>query len=206
MKTDQAHDTLITIRTLMERSSIYRRTLAPIMLFVGSLGIAGAVLGIVLNIERTDIFATLWLGIAATAVSGAFVIARNQAVKDKEAFWSAPTKRVTRALLLPLACGAFFSLLILFRGTEHMRWLFIYPNIFFYGCAMHSAGFFMPPATQKLAWGFSFMGAVVLVILPMLSKTQDCRLDHLTMGFFFGLLHLAYGIYLSCTKEAPKAV
>lgn len=206
MKTDQAHDTLITIRTLMERSSIYRRTLAPIMLFVGSLGIVGAVLGMVLNIERTDIFATLWLGIAATAVSGAFVIARNQAVKDKEAFWSAPTKRVTRALLLPLACGAFFSLLILFRGTEHMRWLFIYPNIFFYGCAMHSAGFFMPPATQKLAWGFSFMGAVVLVILPMVSQTQDCRLDHLTMGFFFGLLHLAYGIYLSCTKEAPKAV
>ena len=96
MKTDQAHDTLITIRTLMERSSIYRRTLAPIMLFVGTLGIVGAVLGITLNVERVAVFATLWLGIAATAVSGAFLIARHQAVKDNEPFWSAPTKRVTR--------------------------------------------------------------------------------------------------------------
>lgn len=205
MKTDQAHDTLITIRTLMERSSIYRRTLAPIMLFVGSLGLAGAGLGIGLKVERTEIFSTLWLGVAGTAVIGAFVIARNQAVKEKEAFWSAPTKRVTRALLLPLSSGALFSLLILFRGTEYMRWLFIYPNIFFYSCAMHSAGFFMPPATQKLAWGFGFLGAVALVILPMWSTTQDSRLDHLTMGFFFGLLHLGYGIYLTCTKEPTPA-
>ena len=98
MKTDQAHDTLITIRTLMERSSIYRRTLAPIMLFVGTLGILGAVLGIALKVERVEIFATLWLGIAATAVSGAFLIARHQAMKDKEAFWSAPTRRVTRRI------------------------------------------------------------------------------------------------------------
>jgi hypothetical protein len=206
MKTDQAHDTLITIRTLMERSSIYRRTLAPIMLFVGTLGILGAGLGIALNVERVDIFATLWLGIAATAVSGAFLIARNQAMKDKEAFWSAPTRRVTRALVLPLACGAFFSLLILCRGAEHMRWLFIYPNIFFYGCAMHAAGFFMPPATRKLAWTFCVLGAVALLILPMFSKELDSQLDHLTMGFFFGILHLAYGIYLSCTKEPPKSV
>lgn len=206
MKTDQAHDTLITIRTLMERSSIYRRTLAPIMLFVGTLGIVAAGIGIGLNIERVSVFATFWLGLAGTAVSGAFLIARHQAMKDKEAFWSAPTRRVTRALVLPLACGAFFSILILFRGGENMRWLFVYPNIFFYGCAMHAAGFFMPPVTRKLAWTFCSLGAVALVLLPMLSKELDSRLDHLTMGFFFGVLHLAYGIYLSCTKEQPPAV
>lgn len=206
MKTDQAHDTLITIRTLMERSSIYRRTLAPIMLFVGTLGMLGAAMGILLNIERVGIFATMWLGIAATAISGAFIIARNQAMKDKEAFWSAPTRRVTRALVLPLACGAFFSILILFRGGENMRWLFVYPNIFFYGCAMHAAGFFMPPVTRKLAWTFCSLGAFALVLLPMLSDKLDSRVDHITMGVFFGVLHLIYGVYLSCTKEPPKPV
>ncbi len=206
MKTDQAHDTLVTIRTLMERSSIYRRTLAPIMLFVGTLGIVGAVVGIALNLERVAIFATFWLGIAATAISGAFLIARNQAMKDHEPFWSAPTRRVTRGLVLPLACGAFFSLLILLRGAEHMRWLFIYPNIFFYGCAMHAAGFFMPPVTRKLAWTFCLLGAGTLVLLPMFTTELNSRIDHITMGFFFGALHLAYGIYLSCTKEQPKPV
>jgi hypothetical protein len=208
MKTDQAHDTLITIRTLMERASIYRRTLAPIMLYVGTLGVLGAVLGIGLRLERINVFAILWLGIAATAVSGAFIIARGQAVKANEVFWSAPTRRVTRGLLLPLTCGAFFSLLILFRGDEHMRWLFVYPNIFFYGCAMHSAGFFMPPVTRKLAWTFCLLGAAALVILPMLSgvKLADSRVDHVVMGFFFGVLHLGYGIYLTCTKEPPQSV
>ncbi len=206
MKTDQAHDTLITIRTLMERSSIYRRTLAPIMIFVGTLGIVGAVLGIWLDVERVAIFATLWLGIAATAVSGAFLIARNQAMKDQEAFWSAPTRRVTRGLVLPLTCGAFFSLLILFRGADHMRWLFVYPNIFFYGCALHAAGFFMPPITRKLAWTFCILGAATLVVLPMFTTELNSRIDHLTMGFFFGVLHLAYGIYLTSTKETPTPV
>lgn len=206
MNSDQAHDTLITIRTLMERSSIYRRTLAPIMLFVGTLGIAAAVLGIVMHIERVGVFATFWLGIAGTAVSGAFLIARLQAMRDKEEFWSAPTRRVSRALLLPLVCGAFFSLLILFRGAEHMRWLFVYPNIFFYGCAMHAAGFFMPPVTRKLAWTFCLLGAVTLVVLPMISTELDSRVDHAVMGFFFGLLHLCYGVYLTWTNQQPKAV
>ncbi len=206
MNSDQAHDTLITIRTLMERASIYRRTLAPIMLYVGTLGSVAAGLGIWLRIERVAIFATFWLGIAATAVTGAFIIARAQAVKANEPFWSAPTRRVSRALLLPLVCGAFFSLLILFRGAEHMRWLFVYPNIFFYGCAMHAAGFFMPPVTRKLAWTFCLLGAAVLVILPMITTELDSRVDHVTMGFFFGVLHLAYGVYLYRTnKPAPTA-
>jgi hypothetical protein len=205
MNSDQAHDTLITIRTLMERSSIYRRTLAPIMIFVGTLGIAGAVLGIVMRLERVNAFAALWLGIAITAVSGAFLIARYQAMRDKEEFWSAPTRRVSRALLLPLVCGAFFSLLILFRGAEHMRWLFVYPNIFFYGCAMHAAGFFMPPITRKLAWTFCALGAATLVILPMIAPKLDSQVDHAVMGFFFGVLHFAYGLYLILTNRQPKA-
>ena len=205
MNTDQAHDTLITIRTLMERSSIYRRTLAPIMLFVGTLGITAGVVGVAMKIERVDIFGTFWLGIAGTAICGAFLIARIQALRDHEPFWTAPTCRVTRALLLPLACGFFFSLLISLRGAEHMRWLFVYPDIFFYGCAMHAAGFFMPPITRKLAWTFCLLGGATLVVLPMISKELDYRVDHIVMGFFFGVLHLVYGVYLSCTNQPPKA-
>ena len=112
---------------------------------------------------------------------------------------------ISRATVMEL-CGAFFSLLILLRGAEHMRWLFVYPNIFFYGCAMHAAGFFMPPITRKLAWTFCILGAATLVILPMFTTELNSKVDHLTMGFFFGVLHLAYGIYLSCTKEPPKSV
>jgi hypothetical protein len=75
---------------------------------------------------------------------------------------------------------------------------------------MHSAGFFMPPVTRKLAWTFCLLGALTLLVLPMLHHGQhleiNSRLDHLVMGFFFGLLHLGYGLYLALTKEPPAAV
>ena len=40
-----AVENLQTIRTLMERSAVYRRALAPIMIFVGTVGIVGGLVG-----------------------------------------------------------------------------------------------------------------------------------------------------------------
>ena len=45
MKPDWAEENLQTIRTLMERSAVYRRALAPIMLFAGAVGAAAAIIG-----------------------------------------------------------------------------------------------------------------------------------------------------------------
>ena len=41
MESNWAEENLQTIRTLMERSAVYRRALAPIMLFAGALGAGG---------------------------------------------------------------------------------------------------------------------------------------------------------------------
>ena len=45
METKWAVDNLQTIRTLMERSALYRRALAPIMILAGTIGIAGGLTG-----------------------------------------------------------------------------------------------------------------------------------------------------------------
>ncbi len=45
METNWAAEQLQTIRTLMERSAVYRRALAPIMLFVGFVGVLAAAIG-----------------------------------------------------------------------------------------------------------------------------------------------------------------
>ncbi len=45
MDTNQAAEHLQTIRTLMERSAVYRRALAPVMLLVGALGCLTAAIG-----------------------------------------------------------------------------------------------------------------------------------------------------------------
>ena len=47
MESNWAAEQLQTIRTLMERSAVYRRALAPIMLFVGFAGVLTAAVGLI---------------------------------------------------------------------------------------------------------------------------------------------------------------
>ena len=51
MDADWASARLLEIRTLMERSAIYRRALGPIMLYLGILGLVASVAGALLRIE-----------------------------------------------------------------------------------------------------------------------------------------------------------
>ncbi len=86
MESKWAEENLQTIRTLMERSVLYRRALAPIMLFAGMLGVVAAAVGLILHLDSMRAFGITWLNTAVIAVVGAFLIARRQAVKDKGKF------------------------------------------------------------------------------------------------------------------------
>src|SRR4051812_49753978 len=99
MDADTASERLQVIRTLMERSAIYRRALAPIMTFLGLLGLVASVAGALLQMQSSLQFGTYWMGVSIVGLFGAFLLARRQAIKDREPFWSPPTKRVTQALL-----------------------------------------------------------------------------------------------------------
>ena len=201
MEINSASENLQVIRTLMERTALYRRTLAPIMLFVGTLGVVAAAAGVALGIGPLHQFAALWLGTAVVAVGGAFFIARLQALKDKESFWSPPTRRVAQALALPLTAGLAISIVIVVIAGDNARWPFILPNVLFYSCAVYSAGFFMPRGIQKFAWIILTLAIAGLLLLPLLATEPNPKVDHALMGFFFGVLHLAYGVYLQLTEK-----
>ena len=94
MKTDQAAEQLQTIRTLMERSALYRRALAPLMTFVGGLGIAAAVVGHLLRMETATTFVVFWYCVALIGLCVSLLKVRRQAIKTSEPFWSPPTRRV----------------------------------------------------------------------------------------------------------------
>src|SRR5271154_6068821 len=102
MNSNWAEENLQTISTLMERSALYRRALAPIMIFAGTLGVMAATIGLLLHVDTVLTFDALWIGTATIAVIGAFLNARRQAIKDKEKIWPPPTRRVAQALSLPL--------------------------------------------------------------------------------------------------------
>jgi hypothetical protein len=189
----------------MERSALYRRTLAPIMLYVGSVGTLASTGGLALGIESRSAFGTWWLAAALVALAGAFAIARRQALADGEPFWSPPTLRVTQAMVPPLAAGLILSLAtVLATGSGEWRSLFVIPNAFFYGCAVHAAGFFMPRGMKAFGWLIIGVTGVALLAVAWVVPTPSARLDHAFMGALFGALHLAYGVYLYVTEPRKR--
>jgi hypothetical protein len=203
MQSNWAAEHLLVIRTLMERSAIYRRALAPIVLSLGFLGLVAAVVGWGLSIARAHIFVEYWSGVGLAGVSGAYLLARRQALKAAEPFWSAPTRRITEALLPPLFVGFVVSSVAVFvsNGDPAPVWWLVPLWMVLYGCALHAAGFFMPRGMKLFGWGFIVIGCAAAIRLALSGTTAPLTVGHFVMGSTFGGLHLAYGLYLYFTEK-----
>lgn len=207
METNWAAEHLQTIRTLMERSALYRRALAPIMLFAGTLGLVAAGIGLLFQLNSVRTFGLLWLGTAILAIAGAFFIARRQSLKDQERFWSPPTRRVAQALLPPLTAGLCVSLVAIYLvgggagGGFNLVLTLIW--LLFYGCALHAAGFFMPRGMKLFGWVFIAFACAIMFFLTFIEPEVQLN-AHWLMAFFFGVLHLAYGAYLYLTEKGKN--
>jgi hypothetical protein len=212
MESNWAAEHLQVIRTLMERAAVYRRALAPVMLFNGILGSSGALLGWGLKIDAPRGFIFFWAGVAVVAIGGSLGLVRRQALKAAEPFWSPPTRRVTQAMLPPVVAGLILSGLALTELSSApaglsevigMLWLPL-GWIILYGCAFHAAGFFMPRGMRLFGWAF-VLGGCGGFALGLSDGVSRAAMAHGLMGFFFGLLHLAYGIYLYFTEQRKNA-
>ena len=203
MNPNWAEENLQTIRTLMERSALYRRALAPITLLAGLLGVVAAAVGILFRINTFNGFLVLWFATAALAVIGAFLIARQQALTEKEPFWSPPTRRVTHALLPPLLSGMFWGIFAAcLQVPFEMAFLVALIWISLYGLALHAAGFFIARGVRWFGWCYVGLAAAIAVFL-LVAEPNNLN-AHWLMGFFFGVLHLAYGAYLYLTEKGKN--
>ena len=204
---DWAVENLQTIRTLMERSALYRRALAPIMLSAGVIGVIAAGVGVWFRLNTAPAFTVHWLSTAALAVAVAFYITRKQALKDNELFWSPPTRRVTQALLPALTAGLMSGLIFgLGSVARLLDFIVLLPFLwaFFYGCALHAAGFFMPRGVRWFGWVYIVSATIGLFYVMLVRPDFDVN-GHWLMGIFFGVLHLAYGGYLYLTEKKTPA-
>jgi hypothetical protein len=203
MDAESAAERLQVIRTLMERSAIYRRALAPIMTFLGILGILASVAGAMLQIATAITFGFYWMAISIVGLIGAYILARRQAIKDREPFWSPATKRVTQALVPSLFVGAMIGIIFTFTlGSQSgFTWALPVVWILLYGCALHAAGFFTPRGIRMLGWLFILGGCALTLSSLSVSARLAYVQSHLIMGLFFGGLQLAYGIYLHFTDS-----
>jgi hypothetical protein len=134
------------------------------------------------------------------------VIARRQSLQDGEPFWSPPTLRVTQAMAPPLAVGLILSVAVM--GTTplaELTPLLVFPDALLYGCAVHAAGFFMPRGMKLFGWLIIGITGTKLAAVVWLGHTIDFPADHAFMGALFGLLHLAYGVYLYVTEPRKRS-
>ena len=213
MKPNWAEENLQTIRTLMERSALYRRALAPIMIFVGGAGVAGGLVGWRLQIESICGFLFLWIGAAFLSLTGALFLIRRQALKDAEPFWSPPMRRVAQALMPAFFIGLTLGVIALVSSFHSAADEYddMVPKIltliwtWCYGCAIHAAGFFMPRGVRWLGWVFIVIG-ISMLLGTILTAGRFLQVSpHFLMGGIFGGLHLAYGIYLYFTEKKNPA-
>jgi hypothetical protein len=208
MQPNWAEENLQTIRTLMERSALYRRALAPIVLFAGIMGVLAATVGLALQLNITRPFGLLWMGTAVVVILGALVIARRQAFKEGETFWSPPTRRVVQALLPPLVIGMILGLIFTFPNDDDADLLPIVWALC-YGCALHSAGFFIARGVKWFGWLYIVTAFGIIFGFDIIPHSTLNFLLNLSpnwlMGFFFGLLHLIYGAYLYLTEKGKNA-
>lgn len=210
MQSNWAAENLQVIRTLMERSALYRRALAPIMLTVGVIGSIAGLAGYFLKINSVQGFVVFWLVMSAVALITSFVLVRRQALKDGELFWSPPTRRVAHALAPPLIVGLLLAVLTLVSVRGKFLWPlqpWALPAIWMilYGCALHSAGFFMARGIRLLGWLFVVGGVISLSGKEIMQGDHLIAKGHLGMAMVFGGLHFAYGIYLYFTERKTIA-
>ena len=203
MASDWASENLKVIRTLMERSSIYRRALAPTMLAAGAVGLIASMIPCFVQIESGSAFAAYWMVVGALGFALSVFLVRRQAVRDGEVFWSPPTRRVAQALSPAFTAGLVAGLCYLgcpWLG-EQSTWLLPALWMILYGCALHAAGFFMPRGIRLFGWAFLIFGALALMILGATPRAQTPEAGHYLMGMFFGVAQLAYGGYLLFTEK-----
>jgi hypothetical protein len=210
METDWAAEHLQTIRTLMERSAVYRRALAPIMVWNGIVGLVVGGVAWKFFPQSGRLFFEIWSGAALLAIAGSFLLVRRQAIKDSEPFWSPPTRRVAHGLLPPLFIGGMMNFLALNAGNflsddEIVSILFVIFWLCLYGCAVNAAGFFMPRGIRLFGWVFIAMGMFLAAGILFADQWVVILSPHLVMAWAFGGFHLGYGVYLYITERGKNA-
>lgn len=206
MEDNWAAEHLQTIRTLMERVALYRRTLSPVMFLTGILGIIFAGCGVLFKLTTPPLFVVWWLAAAVVAFGGALLITRKQALKDKEPFWSGPTRRVVSSLIPPLYSGVAIGAAVAINQSLVNPLALVSLWVIIYGIALYSASFFMQRGMKLFGLLFVIAGGILLIITAAFITRPDYLAAHYIMGLFFGVAHFAYGIYLRFTeKSLPEA-
>lgn len=199
--TGHAAAQLTTIRTLLERATIYRAISVPGAAVGGVLALAAAWLS--RGMEPRAWLGT-WLAVLAMASAFNFFQLAREARRDQRVFFTNGLRLALRGFLPPLLAGSVLGLGIGDQGdvaVTAMLW------ILFYGLGLLAVREFAPLSLARLGIVFFAVGLACFVVLifdlapsfavippaPMLGSTL--------MGVTFGLFHLGYAAAVVFTRR-----
>lgn len=219
MEPSWAEENLQVIRTIMERAALYRRTLAPLMLATGLIGIVAAGFGLLTSGQTATSFLFIWISTAVLTSLVSLLIVRRQAITAKEPFSTPASRRVIGALYAPLCAGAMLTVpvaLLLATGrpaqAEAVLPAMMCVWMGFYGCGLNAAGQYSSRGVRLLGWGFIGAGALLAALyvggywLPKLESRQLFSNCHAVMGATFGGFHLVAAGYLYLTESRQPSL
>ncbi len=202
---DTALDHLRVIRTLMERSSIYRAVSAPAALIGGLLSLGVAIYGWKQNSTSTHEIVFAWLGVLViTTIINLFLLMREAGSKDQP-FITEGLRMALRAIVPPMLTGGILGGCLIW--FEHDIALGAIVWILCYGLALQATVSFAPRSIILLARAFLMTGQALAIVYLAQNKfaifPRHETSASLFLGLTFGLFHIVYAIAVFGSK--PKS-
>ncbi len=201
---------LRVIRSLLERSQVYRAVSAPAALFGGLLALAVSLWTI--KISLVDFtgrleprqFLAVWLGILAVTTALNVILLKRQADARQQPFVSDGMRAALRAFIPPMLVGGVLGSLLIWFNEDVKLGSLVW--ILCYGLALLSTSHFSPRSLVRLGW--MCVAAGLLLAWRNMSAgfgyiQNDEAAASLFMGLTFGLLHIVYAVAVFVRKPKP---
>lgn len=178
------------IKSVLDRSALYRRSLSPAFLICGLMGVGGAFVTHFLKIIAPKDVLLYWMFIASLTVIFTLIQMIRQCKKEGSDFWDGPVRRIFMSSLPPLTVGAmggvyalmYFPDSTLVSGQVVIGWLALY------GITLTSISVILARGVQWFGWFFIVAALLAAFIFEL--DMADTSLQHIVMGVGFGFIHL----------------
>ncbi len=198
---NEAEATLKTIRSLMERATIYRAVSARTAILGGILSIALGLWGMIFPIHDPIFgFILPWIIICLFVCTCNAIVLHKQAWLRSEPFVSPGMKLALRGIIPPLLAGVVLTVMLPPLPILVTLWMI------FYGLALLSTQEFAPDSIRWLGHAFVVMGILTGLLHSLFpGYIPGSVFGSVAMSLSFGVFHLVYGIVTRQTSKQELA-
>lgn len=201
MTTQQAAlEHLRVIRSLLERSQVYRAVSAPAALCGGLMALIAS--GYTIKTSQLDFsgrieprqFLAMWLGILVLTVVLNLLLLYREARKRGQAFVSEGMRMAFRAFMPPMLVGGILSFCLIWFNDDVKLAALVW--ILCYGLGLLATAHFSPRSLVRLGWAFLIAGGALSLLYFAKGGLGMFQNDEapasLFLGLTFGVLHILY--------------